>query len=148
MKKKNKIKKPSAQYILMFSAFAWFAQVLEMNKENEPNPRLLRLYLNLAKNANINEEKRKLVMERIQEVLNKISTEKTVDYLLLSLCILGEYYDQLRGKKKHYQMMSHKDIVELQDEVLEGMPRDIWEPTMDFATEYVKEILKGDENER
>jgi len=138
---KSKSKEPNPQLVCIFASFCWFATVLEMNKDIEPaSPKLLALYKNLARLSLCTEEQRKARIAIIDQAITDLPTAD-VDFLLLSVTVLAEYYAQSSGSKRFYTPMSNKDILMLQDEVLEGMPKSIWKPTFDFAEQFVSKIL-------
>ena len=64
-----------------------------------------------------------------------------MNYILLSVTILAEYYEQMRGKKKHFAPMSHKQILALQDECLE-LDDSTANDTFEVAEILVRELLR------
>lgn len=122
---------------VMFASFIYFAMVLEQN-DGEVSESLMKLYQKLAKITRLYQKHLDEVTRELNAILRDL--EKDVDYVLLSVTILAEYYDQLRGKKKHFCPMSHKAILALQEECLE-LDDSMAIDTCDVAELIVRELL-------
>ena len=134
--------KTEPQLLIVFSAFSFFAHFMDINKENEIDPKLLSLFKTLARLCKCSEEELHTRAEDFNKVIKALPAEE-VDFVLLSVSILAEYYQQLKGKKRYYTPMSHDNILELQEECLEDMPRELWVATFDYAEKLVKLILRS-----
>lgn len=137
-----KNKKENKEILVIFASFSWFAQVLEANRDNgSVTPDLMSLYRKLAGLCMCNQEDLSKRVSKINTVVKSTNFSKSVDYLLLSITIIAEYYLQMRGKKRLYSPMTHSQIIELQDEALEGMPTQLWRDTFDYAEFIVNGLL-------
>ena len=123
---------------VIFTSFIYFSIVIEKNNW-EISKELIRLYSKLKFLTKMYYKHLDTVVKEASAVIEKL--DKDVDFLLLSVTILAEYYEQLRGKKKHFNPMSHKEILLLQDECLE-LDDSTAEDTFYVAEKLVKELLK------
>ena len=101
---------------VIFASFIYFSLVMEKNDYKVSNE-LRRLYRKLSNLTRMYENMLDTVVSDMNRILKDI--DKDVDYMLLSVTILAEYYEQLKGKRKEFNPMSHKQILMLQDECLE-----------------------------
>jgi hypothetical protein len=137
MKKQRKI---------IIASFIYFVIVIENNNGEIP-PKLKQAYFKVKNivqgniTGNLSDNSLLQVME-VQKELNKIlaNIDYNIDYLLASVTILAEYYEQLKGKKKYFYPMSHKEILALQDKLLEDSTAA--SETFEFCEFLVKELLK------
>ncbi len=137
------MKKTNAQLLTLFASFSWFAQVIELNKDNNSiTPELMNLYKKLARLCLCNQKVLSERTSRINAIVKKSKADMSVDFVLLSVSIIAQYYELMRGKKRLYTPMSHKQIIELQDEAMEGMETQLWKDTFDYAEYITAEILK------
>ena len=127
------------------ASFIYFVALIDKNGGKIP-PYLKKAYSKVKfivqgnLEGNISDKAMSQVLDtqrRINEIIKDVNYD--IDMLLTSVTILAEYYDQLRGKKKHYYPMSLKEILELQDELLEDCEH--IDSTFEYCEFLVKELL-------
>ena len=122
---------------VLFASFIYFALIMEQN-EDIPDS-LKRLYRKLAKITSMYKDNMEDLLLEINDIIQDKHYE--IDYLLASVTIIAEYYEQLKGKKKHFQPMKHKEILELQEECLEMEDKHA-DDTFEYCEFLVSELLK------
>lgn len=123
---------------VMFLSFIYFALVMEKNG-GDVGEKMRRLFYKLSRIT-------KLYENYLQDVLNEANNilkdyEADIDYLLASVSIIAFYYEAMKGKKRKFEPMSHKEILLLQDELLEADDR-LANSTFDFCELIVNKMLK------
>ena len=78
-------------------------------------------------------------IEEVNEILKPIN--KYIDYMLMSVSLITEYYRQMRGKKRHFTHISYNEIVSVEEECIEKSNLNI-NDTFDIAEILVRELLK------
>ena len=148
----NRIIEVVNQRRIMLASFMYFSMVMKINRI-EPNQYFINLYRNVGRITN---SYRKYMEEDVNEI-NKIiksfeskNSEKEnleIDYLLTSVSIISSFYDQTRGKKRFFYPMSYKDILELQDNIIDDLREKdnefMIKNTFDFCDYVVREILRN-----
>jgi len=124
---------------VMFLSFIYFALVMEQN-ENIPH-KLKRLFFKLSKITKMYESKLDDVLIDVNEKI-KDYKKVDIDYLLASVSIVAFYYEVMRGRKRLFTPLSHGEILELQDELLEISDTNA-KDTFDFCEYVVGKILGG-----
>lgn len=122
----------------MFLAFIYFALVMEQNEEIPP--KLKRLFFRLSKITSLFKDKLDDVLIDVNEKI-KDYEQVNIDYLLASVSIVAFYYEAMKGSKRLFTPLSHKEILELQDELLEISDANA-NDTFDFCEYVVNKLLK------
>jgi len=131
---------PQAKVIL--ASFLYFSVVLEKNNMLDKIPNdLKKLFRKLGFISQKYQQHIASVTDEI-DIITK-DCKYDVDFLLLSVSMLIDYYDQVSGKPRYFTPMSCKEIVTLQDEILDTAPSDLVDNTFDFSELLVKGLLNG-----
>lgn len=134
------------QMQIIMTAFGFLSIFMEQNKE-KLNDNFKRLFRKLAKVTQLYENKIDEFTKSSNEIIKKINFTKDVDYILVSVTIIAEYYEQLKGKKRYFSPLSFKKILQLQEEAIEyNKNGDIINDSMDFAELFVKNSLNASKN--
>ena len=123
---------------VMFLAFIYFALVMEQNEEIPP--KLKRLFFRLSKITSLFKDQLDDVLIDVNEKI-KDYEQVNIDYLLASVSIVALYYEAMKGSKRLFTPLSHKEILELQDELLELSDANA-NDTFDFCEYVVNKLLK------
>jgi hypothetical protein len=123
---------------LMFLSFIYFSLVMEQNEEIPK--KLKQLFYKLSKITRLYEHKLEDVLSEVNEKI-KDYKKVEIDYLLASVSIVAFYFEAFKGRKRLFTPFSHKEILELQDELLELSDTNA-NDTFDFCEYVVYEILK------
>ncbi len=133
-------KRMNTQAKVIFASFIYFAMFLDLNKKASNIPEeLKRLFRILARLTKMYSHNLVQIEKEMNDILKNIN--KDVDYLLLSVTIIAEYYEQTKGKKRLFTPMSWEQINNLQNECLELSDKNATD-TFDVAELIVKELLK------
>lgn len=124
---------------VMFLSFIYFALVMEQNEKIPDN--LRRLFYRLSRITKMYDYKLDDVLIEVNEKIRDYKTVE-IDYLLASVSIVAFYYEAMQGRKRLFTPLSHKEILELQDELLELNDTNA-NDTFDFCEYVVKEMLKA-----
>ena len=125
---------------VLMASFIYFAIVMDKNNlaDNIPED-LKKLFRRLGWVTQKYSHRYQEVNDEMNEILKDV--HKEVDYMLVSVAIIAEYYEQMRGKKRYFSPMSWKEIVNLQNECLELSDKN-FKDTFDVAELIVRELLK------
>ena len=137
---------------IMLVSFMYFSMVIKINKI-EPSQYLISMYRNVGRITNSYRKYMEEDMSVINKIIKRFESENSekenleIDYLLASVSIISSFYDQTKGKKRFFYPMSYKDILELQDEIIDDLTEKDSEfmikNTFDFCDYVVREILRG-----
>ena len=122
------------------TAFIYFSIVMDKNNLSDKIPQKLKnMFRKLAWLTHKYSHNYQNVVDELNVILKPI--DKEIDYMLASITIIAEYYEQMRGKKRYFSPMSWKEINELQNECLELSDSNAGD-TFDVCELIVKEFLK------
>jgi len=125
---------------ILMASFIYFAIVMDKNDLSDDIPKdLKKLFRKLGWVTQKYSHKYQEVNDEMNVILKDVN--KSVDYMLMSVSIIAEYYEQTRGKRRYFTPMSWKEIVKLQDECLELSDKNA-KDTFDVAEIIVREFLK------
>jgi hypothetical protein len=152
MAKANKIKKQNQlnQAKIMFIAFSYFSIVLEENKKSEVNLhiKLKNMFHPLARISFMYQHLLEETVNDVSEAVKEWNKDSSVDYLLLSVSIIVDYYEVLKGKKRYFSPMKCEDILDLQEECMGQIEKErkdnMINNTFDFSEFLVNKILNED----
>lgn len=129
--------------LCIFIGFAYLTNVLYINNGVIPD-RLKFIFNRVTKITLMYEEKHDNMIEQSNSIVRDYP-ETEIDLMLTSVCILSEYVEQMRGRKRTFNPMDYKHIREIQDEIEEelfeaGQQKKVFD-TIDYCHSLVKKIL-------
>ena len=124
---------------IIIASFIYFAIVMEKNEVIPP--KLKTLFRKLGKLTSMYDDDLTQYTEEINEAIKDLDYQ--IDFLLASISIISCYYEHMRGHKRLFTPMSHKEILELQDELIEANS-DRVDATFDYCDILVSRLLKGE----
>ena len=103
---------------VIVASFIYFATVMEKNEIVDDIPKgLKKLFRKVAWISEKYSKHLELVTNEINEILKDV--DKEIDFMLISVSLISEYYEQMKGKKRLFTPMSYAEIVDIQDECIE-----------------------------
>ena len=125
---------------VLFASFIYFSIIMEKNDmlDNIP-PNIKKVFKNLSDITKMYSHHYRDITDELNVILKDI--DKDVDYMLLSVSIIAEYYEQMRGRRRYFTPMKWDEIVKLQEECLELSDKDAVD-TFDVAELIVERLLK------
>ncbi len=125
---------------VIMASFIYFAIVLEKNETADKIPESLKtLFRKIAWISEKYKSQTKLVTDDLNEILK--DTDVDVDFMLLSVSLISEYYTQMRGKKRLFTPMKWNEILDMQEECMQLSDKNTLD-TFDVAETIVKGLLK------
>ena len=121
---------------VIIASFMYFALVVERN-EKMPE-KLKKLYRKVGKISSMYQNQLTKCLEDLNIIIKDLDYE--IDYLLASVTIIASYYEHMRGCKRLFTPISHNDILELQDELINDNDKLVGS-TFDYCDVLVKRIL-------
>ena len=123
------------------ASFIYFAEVLAQNDMADNIPEDLKT---MFRKLSFMTQKYQKHLDDVILELNAIikPIDKDVDFMLMSVSLITEYYRQMRGKKRHFTPLSYDDIVTIEDECIEMSKLNV-NDTFDVAEIIVEKLLES-----
>ena len=121
---------------IILASFMFFA--ISIYDEEEISPKMRKLFRKLSWLSEKYKHHSKALEDEINIILQPLNQE--VNLMLLSVSLISEYYEQMKGKKRYFTPMSWSEIVDVQDECI-ALNKTNVDNTFDICEILVKELL-------